>query len=403
MTLLTAGYVYYIEKLRKKRLCFLLMTALLLLLYLAGFAVWSVYLYGKLWQMDSFLRFCPFGAAFFVLQGIRFVWEIFSGRIAAVPDPFQTAEYLLFYPRLVMGPVQSYEEHAAMCSRAELCSAHVGSGLGKFILGLSKKVLLADTIGLAFSALYRPEYGDISVVMTWVMLLAFVLQLYFTAAGYADMAKGISLCYGFQLPDSYGYPAVSGSLADFGEQWNQSVVKWCRGCFSPMLHVQKWQYVLGMVASWMLLGCWYRPGLQMLFWGIWMGLWIGLDQYLKNKLTRKIPGVIEGLVFILVTFTGWAVFSAPTLADGIHRLGLLFGGGGRFSQDRDLYFIQSGGMILLIALYSATGHFASLLEKSQQIPILSKIRGILTLPVQAGLLVLCLALIVTQQDTSVLL
>ena len=141
----------------------------------------------------------------------------------------------------------------------------------------------------------------------------------------------------------------------------------------------------------------------MLFWGIWMGLWIGLDQYLKNKLTRKIPGVIEGLVFILVTFTGWAVFSAPTLADGIHRLGLLFGGGGRFSQDRDLYFIQSGGMILLIALYSATGHFASLLEKSQQIPILSKIRGILTLPVQAGLLVLCLALIVTQQDTSVLL
>lgn len=403
MTLLTAGYGYYSEKLRRKKFVFLLLTVLLTLLYLSGFAVWSSYLYEKLRQMDSFLRFCPFGMAFFTVQGVRFLWETFRGRCRAVPGITDTAEYLLFYPRLVMGPVQSYEQHTAMRRAAVLSSENLGSGLGRFVLGLAKKVLLADTIGLVYSGLYRPKFGDTSVLMTWVMLLAFALQLYFTVTGYADMAKGIARCYGFRLPESYGYPVLSGSLVTFGEQWNQSIVKWCRGCFAPMLHVQSWQFVPATIAAWMLVGCWYRPGVQMLLWGVWMGLWIALDAYLKNRLQRKIPVFFEVAAFILVTFCGWAVFSSPTPADGIHRLGLLFGSSGSFLQDRDFYFLRSGAMILLIALYSASGHFSEMLRNTKKIPVLSRLCTILTVPVQAVLLILSLAVLTTQQAASVLL
>lgn len=402
LTALTVTYGRMSGTLRKKRIQFLLWTALLTALYLLGFAFWSIYLYLELEQMQSFLRYCPFGAAFFVLQGLGYVADVYTGKISGTEGRLRTAEYLLFYPRLVMGPVQSFERHMLMQQEAVMCSENLGEGLGRFIRGLAKKALLADTIGLVFSSLYGNAQRDTSLVMAWVTLLAFVLQLYFTVAGYADMAKGIGLCFGFRLPDSYGYPIFSGSLAQFGERWNMSVVKWCRSCFTPMLRPERWQCVLGTVCVWAILGCWYRPCVQMLLWGIWMGFWIGLDQFVKTRF-RKAPAAIEAVLFVLTTFSGWAVFSAPTLMDGLRSLTLLFGSSGSFIRESDLYFLQSGGLILLIAFYSATGHFAKMMKYAARRPVLSKGIGILALPVQAVLLILCLAVLATQNHAAVLL
>lgn len=402
LTALTVTYSRMSVALREKRIQFLLWTALLMVLYLFGFGFWSMYLYLELEQMRSFLRYCPFGAAFFVLQGLGYVADVYAGKISGTESWLRTAEYLLFYPRLAMGPVQSFEKHMLMQQEGVMCSQNLGEGLGRFIRGLAKKILLADTIGLVFSSLYGNSQSGTSLIMAWVTLFAFVLQLYFTVAGYADMAKGIGLCYGFRLPDSYGYPIFSGSMAQFGERWNMSVVKWCRSCFSPMLRPQKWQYVLGTVCVWALLGCWYRPGLQLLLWGIWMGLWIGLDQFIKNRF-RKIPAAIEVILFVLITFSGWALFSSPSLSDGLRWIGFLFGSSASFLGEQDLYFLQTGGLILLIAFYSATGHFAKMMKYAAHSPVLSNGIRILTLPVQTVLLILCLAVLATQNHAAVLL
>lgn len=403
LTWLTAAYGKMNGRLRKKPTIFFLLTLCLLLLYVGGFIVWSVYLHRLLGQAKDFLRFCPFGAAFFVLQGIQYVVDIVTKKIPGQQGMFQTAEYLLFYPRLAMGPIQSYEAHTAMCRNAVLCSQNIGDGLGCFVRGLAKKVLLADTIGLIFSDLYETGQDSMSVVMTWITLLAFALQLYFTVAGYGDMARGIALCYGFRLPDDHSYPLFSGSLAAMGEQWNQSVVTWFRGFFAPMLRTaQKWQFILGTVCAWMLIGCWYHPCIRMLLWGIWMGFWIGLDQYLKKRV-RHIPAFLEILVFILVTFCGWAVFSSPSFTDAVRCMGRMFGSSGSILQDQDLYFIQSGGMILLIAMYSATGHFDSSFRRIQQMPRISKVIRFLTPLVQMILLLICFSVLIVQKSVTVLL
>ncbi len=402
LTLLTVGYSYFSERLRPWKIIFFGVTLLLVLLYLSGFSMWAVCIYQYLEQIGSFLRYCPFGLAFFILQGIRCVIDIYTGKIAALQKPLHIAEYLLFYPRLAMGPIQSYQEHEIMYRSAAQCSQNLGDGLGRFVLGLAKKVLLADTIGLAFSEHYRSDFGNESVVMIWVSLLAFSLELFFTVSGYGDMAKGIALCYGFQIPDSYGYPLFSGSLVTFGKSWNQSVVAWLGQIFAPLMQPKKWISIPGMMCIWGILGCWYRPGIQMLLWGLWMGLWIGLHQYAKKRFQR-VPVAIEVLLFILVTFCGWAMFSAGSFSDGIHRICQLFGGSGSIIQERDLYDLKSGGMILLIAMYSATGHFSALLERIRKKPVLSKISGFLTLPVQVVLLMLSLAILVTQKDVSGLL
>lgn len=400
LTVMTAGFGKLSNRLRKNRLVFILLTVLLMLLYAAGFILWSYYAAEKYSQANLFLRYCPLGMAFFFLQGTRFVEDVLGGRITEADSLMDTTGYLLFYPRLAMGPVQSYQEHRLMLRDAVTCSERLGEGLGLFVLGLSKKLLLADTIGLVFTAMYNYD-GSLSFVMSWIKVLAFALQFYFTVSGYGNMAKGIALCYGFRLPDSYGKPLLSGSLVRFGSEWNISVVSWCRSCFLPLFRNHGWKYALGTVLTWVLLGFWYNPVPHMAVWGLWMGAWIGLHQYILHKQWR-IPSAVHAIVFMIVTFFGWVLFSADSLSEGAVQLMQLLGSGKSFIQPEDFYYIRSGGIILLIALYSATDCFGKLMKRIKSVSVLSRICELLTLPVQLMLLMLCAAVLATHIDVSAL-
>jgi alginate O-acetyltransferase complex protein AlgI len=215
------------------------------------------------------------------------------------------------------------------------------------------------------------------------------VQFFLTVSGYGEMAKGIALCYGFSLPDDYENPLFSGSLSAFGQRWNRSVVGCSAACFSLLLRTQKWQSVLGNMLTWGLLGIWYRPSLHMLVCGLWMGFWIGMDQYLRNKM-QKIPALVDAIAFFLVFCCGGAVFSAPSLLEGGVRIGLLFGSSGMIVQDSDWYVVQSGSVILLLALYCASGHFTKWVEKLQQKAVPARMLHVLELPVQLLLLALSL-------------
>ena len=400
LTALTAAFGKLSSRLRRHRFVIMLITILLMLLYAAGFILWSYYSAEKFREVHSFLRYCPLGMAFFFLQGTRFTADVFNGRITEEDNLAETTSYLLFYPRLAMGPVQTYAEHRAMSRDAVICSERLGEGLGLFVTGLSKKLLLADTIGIVFTSLYSREEG-LSIVMSWITVLAFALQFYFTVSGYGNMAKGIALCYGFRMPDSYGKPLLSGSLARFSSEWNITVVSWCRSCFIPLFRTDGWKCIIGTVCTWILLGFWYNPVPHMAIWGLWMGLWIGVHQLAIQRKWR-IPSAFEIVVFLLVTFFGWAFFSSESLADGASRLMQLLGSGKSIIQMNDFYYLRSGGLILLISLYSATDSFQKLMKRIENVPVLRKICRVLTIPVQLTLLVLCAAVLATQTDISAL-
>ena len=336
--------------------------------------------------------------AFFTLQGIRFTADVLFGKIN--PDTNQTAHFLLFYPRLAMGPVQSYSEHSEMCGKAVMCSQNLGEGLGFFIKGLAMKTLLADMTGVIFSSFYSGNDSDQSIIMTWTSLLAFTLQLYFTVAGYSEMAKGAALCYGFRLPDSYGTKILSGNISEFGSEWNKTVTGWFKGCFSVLTQTDKWQSVIGITLAWTLMGCWYRPVLPAIIWGAWMGLWIGLHQYLKNRLTR-IPTVLEAVILIVVTFLGWAMFSAQSLGEGLSHIGLMIGSSGKLMQQQDLYFLRSGGIILIAGIYFASGHLSKLTDRIRRIPALSRAADIVCMIIQPLLLILCTAMIISEHTVLI--
>ncbi len=395
--MITAVYGKASVTLHKKRLILIISTFSIILMHIISFIGFSIYNFQRFDNAHSFLRFCSIGVPFFFFQAVRFTIDIYKGKVRKNPDINDSLEFLLFYPRLVIGPVMTYNEHIEMLSDSRQSSEKIGEGLGLFIKGLSKKLLLADTIGLVFSPLYGDVNRDTTLLMSWIIILAFALELFFTVAGYGDMAKGIALCYGFNIPANYKYPLLSGSLSRFGSEWNISVVSWCKSCFSPMLRGNRWQSIIGITAAWVMVGFWYRPELQVIIWCAWLGFWIGLDGYIRNQF-KRIPSVIYAIVFFLVTFFGWAFLSADSISDGINMVGLLAGSSTNIFRAQDLYYISQAGIIILIAVYSATGHFDILIERIRRIPAFCAITNILGFIFQILLLLLCIVVLVNNND-----
>lgn len=392
LTGISCSFITFHKRISKIRLLVIFSAALIIILYITAFILTCRYNFSRFSDTDSFLRFCPVGIAFFTLHGIRFTSDTIAGKIS--PDYMDAAHYLLFYPRLAMGPVQSYSEHSAMCSQASMCSQNIGEGLSTFIKGLAQKVILADFLGVIFSSFYGSSESS-SIIMTWTAILAFALQFYFTVCGYSKMAEGIALCYGFRLPVSYSTPILFGSASDFNNNWNKTVTAWFSRLFYPLIHSQKWQSVLGIVLAWTLIGFWYRPDLHVVLCFAWMGFWIGILQYIKKK-TDKIPAVIESALLIGAVFIAAAFFSSDSLVSGISRIGMMIGSGGSFIREQDLYFIKSGGIILIIAMYCASGHFNRIYAKIQKSTFLFAVSKALSIILHALMLVICTAAIVSQ-------
>lgn len=237
MAVILAVYGRLSKSLRKRKVLFLILTIINMLLCVGSFIGWSIYNGTKFESANSFLRYCPIGASFFFLQSFRFIIDIYTGRINGTLSINDSLDYLLFYPRLVMGPVMTYNEHRQMLIKGKINTEKTGEGLSLLIKGLSKKLLIADTIGLTFFPLYGNLDSDSTLLMSWLTVLAFALEFYSIVSGYGDMAKGIALCYGFDIPESYKYPLFSGSFSRLDSEWNISVVSWIKEFLHPCLDI----------------------------------------------------------------------------------------------------------------------------------------------------------------------
>lgn len=401
IAIIVAVYGRLSKSLRKKKILFLIITIINMLLCIGSFIGWSIYNSTKFESANSFLRFCPIGASFFFLQAFRFTIDIYTGRTRGTLFVNNSLDYLLFYPRLVMGPVMTYNEHMQMLIKGKVNTNKIGEGFSLLIKGLSKKLLLADTIGLIFFPLYGNLVSDLTLLMSWLTVLAFAIEFYFTVSGYGDMAKGIALCYGFDIPESYKYPLFSGSFSRFDNEWNIGVVSWIKEFFSPMLRNNKWQYIIGITLVWMLVGFWYRPQLNVIIFGAWIGLWIGLDRVIEIRF-KHIPKILKGIVFFIITFLGWMLFMSDSLFDGLKSIGLLFGSSANIARSQDFYYLKSSGVMLLIAAYSATGNFNIILERMKKNHLFARIISVIGFVANVVLFILCIIVIVTSNDITAL-
>ncbi len=358
---------YLQQKGERKRSNLMLLVILLVyltaLLFLRSDTVQSWKL-SQIYGADLF----PLGLSFFTLQGMGYCVDVWQKKMPAERNWRKLSLYLLFYPRLMMGPVVSYP--MAQQSLSSVSLAQVGAGLYRFFVGLAKKLLLADAVAMLFTNIVQADPSVYSVSTLWIGAFAKLLALYLELSGYADMAIGLAQCYGVKLPESYGRTIFYPTLHQFAEQWNKTVTQWFVQYLGVRLPGKRAVlHVLGIMLTWACILLWYQFRWQNFVLGLLLGLCIGLEHMLEKK---KQSYAIRYFFTTAVCSFCAAFLSFPNETTGLAYLKGMFGMGHISFTEADSTLGVGYFLVLLIAAYVSSGNFYTWVRKAERHPYLTR-------------------------------
>lgn len=295
----------------------------------------------------------PIGISFFSFQILSYIFDVYSGRVKAQKKLTGLALYISMFPQLVAGPIVRYDTIAdELYDRNETWEMAV-QGIELFILGLGKKVILANQLAvIADKAFVLSDVDELSVGMAWLGIVAYTLQIYFDFSGYSNMAIGLGRIFGFHFPDNFNYPYISGSVTEFWHRWHISLSQWFRDyVYIPLggNRVGKVKHVRNMFIVWLLTGIWHGANWTFLLWGLLYFVFLILEKYTGFiKKIGKIPAHIYTLFVVMVC---WVVFKADSIAAAGRYLGNMFGFGTAEGIDEVfLFYIRNFKVWLFVAI-----------------------------------------------------
>ena len=232
----------------------------------------------------------PIGISFYTFQSISYVVDVYLGKEKAQKNIIAYATFVTMFPQLVAGPIMKYKDIAKQIEQRQESMALFGEGAMLFIIGLSKKVLLANNIGLVWQHIKSTPMGEISVLTAWLGIIAFTFQIYFDFSGYSDMAKGLGKMFGFQLMQNFNYPYISKSVTEFWRRWHISLGSWFREYLYVPLggnRAGSLKQYRNIFIVWFLTGFWHGASWNFVVWGLYFGLFVTIEKIFLLKLFIK--------------------------------------------------------------------------------------------------------------------
>ncbi|MCD8187577.1 MAG: hypothetical protein LUD57_02960 [Ruminococcus sp.] len=330
----------------------------------------------------------PIGISFTVLSAVGYLLDVCRERISAERNILNFSAYMMFFPKLPMGPLVGYARFRSMLKNRSMGLSEVGAGASLFIKGLAKKVIFADNLYMLYSAVSSMDVKELSSLSAWLGVFSYSFCLYFTLSGFSDMGAGIARCFGFRLPKSFKYPLLSAGLNDFCRRWHIPVMNWFNRyivrAVSKKLPYRAVKYFL-IISVWGLIGLWYDFSVNKLVWGLLIGVAVFVENLLKNKKPLRSTAIIYTLALTSVCSV---FFFGSSLSYSFHYLFAMIGGNSSIADSGSLYLLKSYIVLLLVCAYASTDMFRNLIERSKK-KWLKKTVEILTPPVIVGLLIIC--------------
>ncbi len=293
----------------------------------------------------------PIGVSFFTFSILSYLYDVYRGKAPAARSLLQFSLYVTFFPKLVSGPIVQYAAMEDQLRSRTLTRIKFGSGARLFLIGLSKKVLLANTLGTTFYAVTALPMDGISVVTAWLGALTYALMLYFDFSGYSDMAIGLAQMFGFHFEKNFDYPYISSSITEFWRRWHISLGSWFRDyVYIPLggSRVSTGKIIRNLLVVWFLTGIWHGSSWNFIFWGLYYGLLLILEKFVLKDILEKIPGFVRHFVTLLLVLIGWVFFFSPSLGSAFQWLGRMFGVGSCGLLDSTAKYYLSGCFIVLV-------------------------------------------------------
>lgn len=298
----------------------------------------------------------PLGISFYTFQILSYTIDVYRGDAKVQKNIFNFAAYVSLFPQLIAGPIVRYTTVEEELSQRTHSLADSAYGINRFIIGLSKKVLVANTLG---------ELGKIfantnekTVLFYWISTVAFMFQIYYDFSGYSDMAIGLGRIFGFHFLENFNYPFISKSISEFWRRWHMSLGTWFRDYVYISMggnRVSKWKWVRNIFVVWFLTGFWHGAQWNFIVWGLYFALLLVLEKLFLKRLLDKLPATLRHfytLFFIVISFV---LFNGNGLSECMHNLKGMFGLlNVPFSSIETNYYLRSYAFVFLIAIFGAT-------------------------------------------------
>ena len=331
----------------------------------------------------------PIGISFYIFQSMSYTIDVYRREVSVQKDLVDFGAYVSMFPQLIAGPIVRYRDIAAQLSSRHENFAQFSAGISLFILGLSKKVLLANPMG----SLWEFVQTQNDPLAAWTGMFAYTFQIYFDFSGYSDMAIGLGKMFGFDFPINFNYPYISSSVTEFWRRWHISLSTWFREyVYIPLGGNRKGlkRQILNLLIVWSLTGLWHGASWNFLFWGLYYSVLLILEKLFLQKLLSKVPLLFRRILLFLTVSLGWMLFYFEDLGVLFAFLKRLF-----LPVSPDPYtisYVLAYLPTLLAALLCATPLLARLYERARGKALAEWARWI----VLAALFVLCISSLATQ-------
>lgn len=293
----------------------------------------------------------PIGISFYTFQTMSYTIDLYRNKISVQKNIISFGSYVTMFPQLVAGPIVTYNHVEKEIDSREESIDEFAYGVTRFIEGLGKKVLLANGIGALWNTVSASGYNKESVLIYWIGITAFALQLYFDFSGYSDMAIGLGAMMGFKFPENFNYPYVSKSVTEFWRRWHITLGSWFREyVYIPLggNRVSKGRVYLNILCVWFLTGFWHGAGWNFIAWGLYFGVLMIIEKKFLLKYLEKIPAFISRTYLLFIILISWVFFSLDSFGDAIVYLKGMFGVGTKSFVDLNTLYLMSNYWLLMV-------------------------------------------------------
>lgn len=269
----------------------------------------------------------PIGISFFTFQALSYVIDVYRGEVKVQKNYAKLLLYISFFPQLIAGPIVRYVDIEREIDERTVSVHQIAFGLRRFIVGLGKKVLIANAMGAVADYIFNNGAANINILAAWIGAIAYLMQIYYDFSGYSDMAIGLGKMFGFHFKENFNHPYTSGTMQEFWRRWHISLSSWFKDyVYIPLGGNRKGKIrtVLNRIIVFFLTGLWHGANWTFIVWGIFHGFFLLLEEFIPQ--IKKLPRFFLHIYTLLAVTVGFVIFRADTISEAFLFISKMFSG-----------------------------------------------------------------------------
>lgn len=333
----------------------------------------------------------PIGISFYTFQIISYEIDVYKKRVNVQKNLLKLATYIFMFPQLIAGPIVRYSDIEHELDKRKHSFDNFSYGVERFMIGLFKKVLIANTLGELSNILITST--DISILLYWIFAISYMLQIYFDFSGYSDIAIGLGRMFGFHFLENFNYPYMATSITDFWRRWHISLSSWFRDyIYIPLGGNRKGvkKQIRNILIVWLLTGLWHGANYTFIVWGLLFGIMLIIEKFILSKYLKNTPYIIKRIYTLFIVLISFVIFRADNINEAFNIIKGLFGFNTKvFSNSFTIYYLKSYFIILLLGIILSTPLLSNIITRLRKNNVLNKIINLF----EPLLIILILALV----------